>query len=237
MVLNGNIKMIENKIEKEPEFLLSLDVSTSTIGIALFEDLGDKGKLVLLSHVSPKVKPKPENKMEELFRKVEIFENEFLLAVNDKLGVKLKDLGITKVVIEEPLLQSNNVYTIATLLRFNGMISKSIYDTIGVVPEFISSYDARKYAFPELMAVRRFNKKGEALDEKTIAKNKPVLFGVYDFDVDKKMVIFEKVCDLEPQIKWILDKNNKLKKENFDMSDAYTCGIAYMKKIGLWKIE
>jgi hypothetical protein len=25
-----------------------------------------------------------------------------------------------------------------------------------------------------------------------------------------------------------------LKKENFDMSDAYTCGIAYMKSINKW---
>ena len=202
---------------KEPEFLLALDVSTSTIGIALFEDLGDRGELKLLHHVSPKVKPKPDNKMEELFRKVEIFEKEFLSHYSD--------FGITKVVIEEPLLQSNNVYTIATLLRFNGMISKSVYDTIGVVPEFISSYDARKYAFPELMAVRKTKKDWTPLTEKQIAKNVPVLFGDYPFDVDKKMVIFEKVCDIEPQIKWILDKHNKLKKENFDMSDAYTCGL------------
>jgi hypothetical protein len=213
---------------KEPQFILALDVSTSTIGIALFEDLGTKGDLKLLHHVSPKVKPQPENKMEELFKKVEIFQTEFLN--------KYADFGITKVIIEEPLLQSNNVYTIATLLRFNGMISKSVFDTIGVVPEFISSYDARKYAFPELMAIRKFKKNGTPLPEKQIAKNTPVLFGGYDFDVDKKMVIFEKVCDLEPQIKWILDKNNKLKKENFDMSDAYTCGVAYMMKMGLWKI-
>ena len=59
-------------MEKEPEFLLALDISTSTIGIALFEDKGDKGDIKLLHHVSPKVKPKPNNKMEELFRKVEI---------------------------------------------------------------------------------------------------------------------------------------------------------------------
>jgi hypothetical protein len=222
---------------KKPEFLLALDVSTSTIGIALFEDLGDKGKLVFLTHVSPKVKPQPENKMEELFRKVEIFENEFLLAKNDKLGVKLKDLGITRVVIEEPLLQSNNIYTAATLLRFNGLISKSIYDALGIVPEFISSYDARSYAFPELMAVRRFNKKGEALDEKAIAKNKPVLFGAYDFDVDKKYVLWEKVAELEPQITWFYDKKNKLKKETFDTSDAYVAARGYMNKIGVWKIE
>lgn len=222
---------------KKPEFLLALDVSTSTIGIALFENLGDRGKLVLLSHVSPKVKPQPENKMEELFRKVEIFENEFLLTTNEKLGVKLKDLGITRVVIEEPLLQSNNIYTAATLLRFNGLISKSIYDALGIVPDFISSYDARSYAFPELMAVRKFNKKGEPLDEKTIAKGKPVLFGAYDFDVDKKYVLWEKVAELEPQITWFYDKKNKLKKETFDTSDAYVAARGYMNKIGAWKAD
>lgn len=214
-------------MEKEPEFLLALDVSTSTIGIALFEDMGDHGKLKLLHHVSPKVKPKPDNKMEELFRKVEIFEKEFLS--------NYSDMGITRVVIEEPLLQSNNVYTVATLLRFNGMISRSCYDTIGVVPEFISSYDARKYAFPELMAVRRAKKDGTPLPEKQIAKNSPVLFGGHAFDVDKKTVIWELVSDLEPQIMWLYDKNTKLKKENFDMTDAYTCGRAYMQKIEKWK--
>jgi hypothetical protein len=216
-------------MSKEPEFVLALDVSTSTIGIALFEDMGDHGELKLLHHVSPKVKPQPASKMEELFRKVEIFEKEFL--------TNYSDFGITRVVIEEPLLQSNNVYTIATLLRFNGMISKSVYDTVGVVPEFISSYDARKYAFPELMAIRRFKKDGTPLTEKIIAKNTPVLFGAYDFDVDKKYVLWEKVAELEPQVTWFYDKKNKLKKETFDTSDAYVAGIGYMQKMDIWKVK
>ena len=211
-------------MKKEPEFLLSLDVSTSTIGIALFEI--ETGKLKLLHHVSPKVKPLPESKMEELFKKVEIFEQEFLS--------NYTNFGITKVVIEEPLLQSNNVYTIATLLRFNGMISRSVYDTLGVTPEFISSYDARKYAFPELMAVRRFKKDGSPLNEKQITKNQPVLFGAYDFNVDKKFVLWEKVCELEPQVVWLYDKKNKLKKESFDLSDAYVAGLGFMNKMGFW---
>jgi hypothetical protein len=215
-------------MEKQPEYILALDVSTSTIGIALFESMGDKGKLKLLHHVSPKVKPKPENKMEELFRKVEVFQTEFLN--------KYADFGITKVIIEEPLLQSNNVYTIATLLRFNGMISKSVYDTIGVVPDFISSYDARKYAFPELMDIRKFKKDGTPLTEKQIAKNEPVLFGGHDFDVDKKYVLWEKVAELEPQVTWFYDKNNKLKKETFDTSDAYVAARGFMMKSGLWKV-
>jgi hypothetical protein len=212
-------------MKKEPEFLLALDVSTSTIGIALFQDMGDNGELKLLHHVSPKVKPIPVSKMEELFRKVQIFEDDFLK--------NYADFNITSVVIEEPLLQSNNVYTIATLLRFNGMISKSVYDTLGVVPTFISSYDARKYAFPDLMAVRTFKKDGTPLDAKAIAKNKPVLFGGYPFDADKKYILWEKVAELEPQITWFFDKKNKLKKETFDMSDSYVCGLAYFNKRNL----
>lgn len=214
-------------MEKESEFLLALDVSTSCIGIALFEDLGTKGELKFLKHVSPKVKPQPESKMEELFKKVEIFEKDFLSHYSD--------FNITRVVIEEPLLQSNNVYTVATLLRFNGIVSRSVYDTLGIIPEFISSYDARKYAFPELMAVRTMKKDGTKKTDKEIAKGEPVLFGGHPFDVDKKYVLWEKVAELEPKVEWFYDKNNKLKKETFDTSDAYVAGIGYMNKIGKWK--
>lgn len=209
------------------ELILGLDVSTKTIGIALFENVGKKGNLKLLHHVTPKVKPKPTSKLEELFAKVDIFQKEFL----DDYA----DVGITRVIIEEPLLQSNNVYTVATLLRFNGMIAKSVFDSLGIIPEFISSYDSRKYAFPELMDVRRFKKDGTPLTEKQIAKNTPVLFGGFDFDIDKKMIIWEKVADLEPQINWFYDKKKKLTKENFDMTDSYCCVRAVMKRDGIWE--
>ena len=180
----------------------------------------------MLHHVTPMVKPKPISKMQELFEKARIFEEEFLN--------KYADVGITKVIIEEPLLRSNNVNTVATLLRFNGMVSRAIYETLNVIPEYISSYDARCYGFPELMAVRTINKKGEPYTEKEIEKAKPVLFGAYPFEVDKKMVIWEKVAQLEPQIVWFYDKNHKLKKENFDMTDAYACVRGAMKKQGIW---
>lgn len=207
--------------------ILGLDVSTKTIGIALFEDNGSTGDLKLLHHVTPKVKPEPENKMEELFEKARIFESEFL---ND-----YADMGITRVIIEEPLLQSNNVYTVATLLRFNGMIARSVYETIGVVPEFISSYDSRKYAFPQLMGIRTVKKDGTAKNEKELKKSSPTLFGAYASDVDKKSIIWDLVSDLEPQITWFYDKKNKLKKENFDMSDAFCAVVGWMKKNNYWE--
>jgi hypothetical protein len=210
------------KVKHTNNFVLGLDVSTKTIGIALFEDFGDKGVLRLLHHVTPVVKPKPLSKMQELFEKATIFEEEFLK--------KYKDIGITKVVIEEPLLRSNNVNTVATLLRFNGIISRSVYDILGVIPEYISSYDSRAYAYPELMQIRKLNKKGEPYSEKELSKAKPVLFGDYDYEIDKKMVIWEKVSELEPQIVWLVDKKQKLKKENYDMTDAYTCIRAVMNR-------
>lgn len=206
--------------------ILGLDVSTKTIGIALFEDNNGKGDLKLLHHVTPKVKPKPITKTEELLAKAKIFEEEFL---NKYVG-----MGITKCIIEEPLLRSNNVNTVGTLLKFNGMITKAVYDTLGLTPEYISSYDSRAFAYPELMEVRKKNKKGEPYPEKELVRKKPVLFGGYDWDTDKKVVVWEKVADLEPQITWLYTSKGTLKKENFDMTDAYSSVRAVMKRDGLW---
>lgn len=215
--------------KSENNFVLGLDVSTKTIGIALFEDNGNSGSLKLLHHVTPKIKPKPKNKMQELFEKARIFEDEFL--------INYKDFGITKVIIEEPLLRSNNVNTVATLLRFNGMISRAVYDMLGIVPEFVSSYDARKYAFPELMAKRTGTRAGKMFSEKEMEKKNPVLFGGLPFDIDKKQIIFDKVYDLEPQITWLYSKNNTLKVENFDMTDAYAAVKGYMNMTNVWVID
>lgn len=207
--------------------ILGLDVSTKTIGISLFEDNGDGGKLQMLTHITPKVKPKPKDNIELLIKKAQIFQFEFL--------EKYSDIDISRVIIEEPLVRSNNVNTVATLLRFNGMICRSVYEVLNLVPEFISSYDARKFAFPELMEIRTTNKKGEPYSEKEIEKKQPVLFGGHPFDVDKKQIIWEKVNEREPQIVWVYDKHQRLSKENFDMTDAYACVLGQMRKEGKWK--
>jgi hypothetical protein len=131
-----------------------------------------------------------------------------------------KNLGIVKVVIEEPLLNSNNVYTVQTLLRYNTLITKQIYDVLGIVPEYITTYNSRKFAYPELV---QQNDKG-----------KFVLFGGFPKDCDKKMIVWEKVAKLEPQITWQHTKNQTLKKENFDQTDAYTCVLGYMKQEKIW---
>ena len=192
--------------------VLGLDISTKTIGWALF-DIKTQD-LLELTHVSPRPKNKDtdENKMLELILKSEVFKTKL---------EDYKKLGIVSVIIEEPLLNSNNVYTIQTLLRFNTLICKTIYDVLGIVPEFISTYNSRKFAFPELVQEND--------------KKKFVLFGGLPKDIDKKMIIWEKVAKREPQIKWLYTKNNTLKKENFDQTDAYTCALGFMRSKGIWE--
>jgi RNase H-fold protein (predicted Holliday junction resolvase) len=198
-----------NKIKKDSPKVLGLDVSTRTIGVALFDIQSQN--LLELTHISPVPKPKVENKIEELLLKAQIFREKLLL---------YKGLGIQYVVIEEPLLNSNNVYTVSTLMRFNTLICKEVYDVLGVVPEFISTYNSRKFAFPHLVQEND--------------KKKFVLFGGLPKDVDKKQVIWELVAKREPQITWNYTKNNTLKKENFDMTDAYTCALGFMKTMSVW---
>ena len=189
-------------IKNSPK-ILGLDVSTKTIGWALF-DLSSKD-LLELTHISPRPKPTTENKIEEMILKSELFKKKL---------EEYKGLGIVRVVIEEPLLNSNNAYTIGTLLRYNTLITKQVYDVLGIVPDYVSTYESRKQAFPELV---QKNEKG-----------KFVLFGGYPKDCDKKQIIWELVAKREPQITWLYTRNNTLKKENFDMTDAYTVVLSYM---------
>jgi hypothetical protein len=199
---------IDVKFKNKPK-ILGLDISTKTIGFALFDISGSK--LLELTHFSPKIKPQPEDKLEELMMKANTFQRHL---------EGYKDMGITKVIIEEPLLNSNNVYTVQTLLRFNTLVTKEIYDVLGVVPDFISTYNSRKFAFPELT---QLNDKG-----------KYVLFGGLPKDIDKKMIIWDLIAKKEPQITWLYTRNNTLKKENFDQTDAYCCVIGHMKQEKIW---
>ena len=200
--------MAKKAYQNNPK-VLGLDLSTKTIGWALFDMRTQE--LLELTHISPRPKVKTENKIEELLSKAEVFKT--------KLD-EYKNLGITKVVIEEPLLNSNNIYTVQTLLRYNSFVTKNIYDVLGIVPEFISPYNSRKFAFPQLL---QNNEKG-----------KMVLFGGLPKDIDKKEIIWDLVAKREPQITWQYTRNNTLKKENFDQTDAYCAVLGHMKSEKIW---
>lgn len=197
------------KIDINSPKVLGLDVSTKTIGIALFDVNSEH--LLELTHLSPVPKTIMNSKIEELIIKSNLFK------------IKLdeyRNIGINKVIIEEPLLTSNNINTVGILMRFNTLVCKEVFDVLNIMPEFISTYNARKFAYPELT---QKNKNG-----------KEVLFGGLEKTIDKKKLIWELVSEKEPQIKWHYDKKENLKKENFDQTDAYTAVLGYMKMKNIW---
>ena len=211
---------------------MGIDVSTKTIGISLVENDGsDFGKIIQLTHINPRVKSKIDE-TEKLFLKKKIFET-FIK--------KYRNVGIDRVIIESPLLNSNNIMTCGVLLRFNGMISDAIYNVLGIVPEYVSSYDARKYSFPELMAVRKYGRDGNQYDYDKIVKEvedgRFVLFGSYSWEVDKKVIIQDKVSKIFPEIKWLYDRSGEMKKENYDATDSYVCVLSILNKEKYGELE
>jgi RNase H-fold protein (predicted Holliday junction resolvase) len=201
--------MANKELNEDSPKVLGLDISTKTIGWALF-DIESKN-LLELTHISPRPKPTTDSKIEELMLKSNVFRNKLEAYVG---------LGIKTVVIEEPLLNSNNVYTVGTLMRYNTLICKEVYEVLGVIPEFISTYNSRKFAFPHLVQKN--------------TSDKFVLFGGFPKDIDKKVVIWELVAKREPQITWQYTKNNTLKKENYDQTDAYCAALGFMKSKEIW---
>jgi hypothetical protein len=211
---------------------MALDVSTACIGITILVDDGSQyGRIAEMTHISPKV-PKDIKGIESLFLK----KQQFQTYINGFSNYK-----IDRVVIEEPLLSSNNSETVATLLRFNGMISDCIYNIFKIVPDYISSYDARQYSFPSLMAIRKYGKDESVYPKKKIIKaikdSKVVLFGSYPWTIDKKMVMFENINKVFPDINWIYNKKGELKKENFDATDSCVACIGQINKERYGELE
>lgn len=219
--------------KKYPSLILGLDISTACIGISIIYDDGiNEPKVALVSHIVPKISNKIKG-IEALILRKEIFENEFLS--------KYKDQGITECIIESPLTfatGNSNAQTVSQLLQFNGLLSEAIYRVLHIVPTYVSSFDARMQSFPQLVSIRKYNKKGEIYPLKHILKsikdNSLTLFGSYPFDCDKKSIMMNMVCEKYTDIEWKYGKTGDLKKENYDACDALVCALAYAnsKKYG-----
>ena len=114
---------------------------------------------------------------------------------------------ISYIAIEEPLMQfksrNSNAQTIGKLNFFNGIISGAVYDRYHVEPIHLNVNTVRATAFPGLI------KRG---DDKT-----------------SKMLVWERVSQLEPQINWKYGvRSRKLSDENFDMTDSYAVGVCML---------
>lgn len=210
------------------KLILGLDISTSCIGVSVasFDKELDKFEILLVDAVKFK-KNKKNVGTDSLFFKADMFKSEFI--------DKYKGLGITDIVIEEPLISSTNALTCNTLTKFNGMISQLVYVSYGIIPQYISSYNARKFAFPDLMCVRKYNKKGEIRSKEEILsdinKNKLFLFGDYPLDCEKKKILHNKIRNIFPDIKWKYNKKGELTVENYDASDSLVCVLGYINML------
>lgn len=228
---------VEEVIEKKyPSLILGLDISTACIGISIVYDDGEREpEIVKITHVVPKINKKIKG-IEALILRKQLFEEEFL--------EKIKDMGITECVIESPLnyaTGNSNAQTVSQLLQFNGLLSEAVYRVLHIVPSYISSYDARMKSFPELLSIRKFNKKAKIYPyphiKKALNESHLVLFGSYPFDCDKKMIMMNMVNEKYPGINWIEDKNGELKKENYDACDSLVCVLAYINEKRYGKME
>ena len=237
-----NMAKKEKEVVKEekiyPSLILGLDISTSCIGVSIVLDEQDKEpEIIKITHIVPKIPSKIKG-IEALILRKDIFERDFLTTI--------KDMGITECIIESPITHTSansNAQTVAQLLQFNGLLSESVYRVLGIVPHYVTSLDARQQSFPELLSIRKFNKKGIIYPishiKKALKDNHPVVFGAYPFDCDKKRVMMNLVCEKYPDINWVYDAKGELKKENYDACDSLVCALAYVnqKRYGELKYE
>jgi hypothetical protein len=194
----------------------ALDVSTTNIGMALFDSAGN---LLELKHLQLKIK-RVEIPLDRLINKVDLF-RDYIFGYIELIEKKYNG-KIAKIYIEEPLKGSKNINTAILLQKFNGMVCYLLYEILKIYPSEISVNESRKIFCPELV-VKTFNKK------------KNIMIEVLSFpkNIDKKDYIWKRVADVEKGIQWIYDRNSKLKDESYDMSDAYCVGYSSMKRDGI----
>lgn len=208
-------------MNNEQIYYLSLDVSTTNVGIALWDVNGD---LMELKHLSLKIDRKNIDPEYRDLVKSDLFEEYFIeykKYVNEEFGGEIK-----KVIIEAPLPNTKvNVNTTALLLGFNGMARRILYQIFKIKPIKITVHESRKNFLPEFVKIK---KKRNGVIEETLSFPKG-----WKAD-EKKKYIWEKVSKLEPNIEWFYKKNSDQPKDIcFDMSDAYACGYSQLLLDGI----
>lgn len=201
------------------KYIWSLDISTTNIGSALWDSTG---KLIELKHLELKI-PKDVPIENRDIHKAEIF-REYVIEYKERILNELNG-EIIHIVVEEPLGGSNNANTVSLLYGFNGICRYILYSIFDIFPIKISVYESRKVFCSELVKVTY--KKGEKVETLSFPP---------EYRDQKKLYIWKKVCNLEPQIEWFYKKDSKEPKDMcFDMSDSYAVGYAGLKQLGIIK--
>jgi hypothetical protein len=198
------------------KFSWSIDVSTSNLGSALWDE---KGELIEVRHLVLKTNKDIPEEVRYL-DKAKVFK-EYVLKFKEDVE-KTYDCVIENIFVEEPLQNTPvNIVTTAKLLAFNGIVCYILDEVFGKSPYLISIYISRKMFFPE--HVNKKKVKGEWKETLSLPK-----------DIDKKHYIWEKVARLYPQITWHYKKDGvSIKETSYDISDSIVVGLAGLKVMGL----
>lgn len=202
---------------EQKKYILGLDVSTSTIGISLFEDLGKEGRLVVLTHFEPTITPNPPTQLEKLIEKAELCLDKI------KEDFHFEKYNITKIIVEEPLYNSINQKTAKILEIFNEYFTYKLGKFYNLKIDFITVHNARKFGLSELIG-----KNGKLMSEfpNSIAGLKKTAWN--------KFLIMYLISQRYKSITWLLNNNLKINKKNFDRADAIVTALGYMIKEGFW---
>jgi hypothetical protein len=198
------------------KFSWSIDVSTSNLGSALWDE---NGELVEVRHLVLKTNKDIPEEVRYL-DKAKVFK-EYVLKFKEDVE-KTYNCVIENIFVEEPLQNTPvNIVTTAKLLAFNGIVCYILDEVFGKSPYLISIYISRKMFFPEHVKKKKI--KGEWKETLSLPK-----------DIDKKHYIWEKVARLYPQITWHYKKDGvSIKETSYDISDSIVVGLAGLKVMGL----
>lgn len=198
------------------KFSWSIDVSTSNLGSALWDE---NGELVEVRHLVLKTNKDIPEEVRYL-DKAKVFK-EYVLKFKEEVE-KTYECRIENIFVEKPLQNTPvNIDTTAKLLAFNGIVCYILDDVFGKAPFLIEIYIGRKLFFPE--HVNRKKVKGEIKETLSLPK-----------DVDKKHYIWEKVARLYPNIVWHYKKDGiTIKESSYDISDSIVTGLAGLKVVDI----
>jgi hypothetical protein len=195
--------------ESFKEFSWSLDISTTNVGMALWNE---EGELVELKHLELNVdKSVPEE--DRYIYKANLFKT-YIKDFKERI-LKEYDAELTNIFVEAPLNNTPvNINTTAKLLGFNGIACYILYEVFKQPPYLISVYQSRKLTLLDIIKKTK-KKNGEIKETLSFPKG-----------IDKKHFIWERVSKLQPEVNWFYTKTGKLKNSSYDMSDAFLVGIA-----------
>ena len=142
---------------------LGLDISTTVVGIALFDN---KNKLCNLEYIKFKSKT-------NLFQRLDDFVEHFE-KLSSAISLESGENKLSHISIEEPLKafrgKFSNAETIQKLTTMNAFISIYLYRKFGIEPRYYNVQTARKTAFPELVLPKSAPNKKYLIWEKVVEK-------------------------------------------------------------------